>query len=84
MTIYVRSIFRVAELKSGFDGKLANQEVTFMILEGAMVAIASMALTAFHPGPVFKDSWKSARAREVIGRLGPNSFTEAKAPMAGA
>lgn len=66
----MRSCYRVAELKSGFDGKLANQQVSFMILEGAMIALASIALTVFHPGPVFKDSWKLARARELVVSLG--------------
>ncbi|KAI9731475.1 MAG: hypothetical protein M1835_003523, partial [Candelina submexicana] len=36
LTIFVRSVFRVAELSQGFDGSLANDQVTFMILEGAM------------------------------------------------
>ncbi|KAI4242601.1 MAG: hypothetical protein L6R40_003982 [Gallowayella cf. fulva] len=65
LTIYIRSIFRVAELQGGFNGHLANDEVTFMILEGTMVAIASIALTLPHPGMVFGPNWnlKSARAK---------------------
>ncbi|KAL8783653.1 MAG: hypothetical protein Q9195_009327 [Heterodermia aff. obscurata] len=55
-----------AELKGGFDGKLANQEVTFMILEGAMVAIASIALTVAHPGLIFGPFWRLPRAREAV------------------
>ncbi|KAL8886374.1 MAG: hypothetical protein Q9192_006498, partial [Flavoplaca navasiana] len=47
----------------GFNGHLANDEVTFMILEGAMVAIASIALTLPHPGMVFGRNWKIAKAR---------------------
>lgn len=53
----MRSIFRAAELSEGFDGKLANDEVTFMILEGAMVVIACICLTAFHPGVCFGGKW---------------------------
>ena len=34
-----------------------------MILEGAMVAIASIALTLPHPGMVFAQNWKIAKAR---------------------
>lgn len=66
ITIYVRSCYRVAELKSGFDGALANDEVTFMILEGAMVSLAALGLTIMHPGPVFKDFWKVDVARKRI------------------
>ncbi|CBF84276.1 hypothetical protein AN2651.2 [Aspergillus nidulans FGSC A4] len=50
ITIYTRSIFRVIELNGGYDSELANDEVTFMILEGAMVSIACICLTVLHPG----------------------------------
>lgn len=40
----------MAELEEGFHGRLANDEVLFMILEGPMIIIATTALTAFHPG----------------------------------
>ncbi|KAL8890481.1 MAG: hypothetical protein Q9192_005865 [Flavoplaca navasiana] len=63
LCIYIRSIFRVAELQEGFNGHLANDEVTFMILEGAMVAIASIALTLPHPGMVFGQNWNIVKAR---------------------
>ncbi len=58
--IFVRSCFRVAELKEGFDGKLANDEVTFMILEGAMIILAVISLTILHPGTCFQGSWHQA------------------------
>ncbi|KAI9720726.1 MAG: hypothetical protein M1828_005606 [Chrysothrix sp. TS-e1954] len=66
LCIYVRSCFRVAELKGGFRGRLANQQVTFMILEGAMIVIACIALTVAHPGFIFKrngtiKTWKNNR-----------------------
>ncbi|MCJ1389688.1 hypothetical protein MMC18_002545 [Xylographa bjoerkii] len=62
-TIYIRSCFRVAELQGGFNGTLANQEVPFMILEGAMVVIASISLTVAHPGLIFGKSWGAANIR---------------------
>ncbi|KAL4973819.1 sphingoid long-chain base transporter [Aspergillus desertorum] len=56
--IYIRSVFRVAELSGGFGGHLANDEVTFMILEGAMVSVAAMALSTWgHPGVGFQGRW---------------------------
>lgn len=40
-----------------------------MILEGAMIAIASIALTVWHPGLVFKAFWNLDRARmEMQGK----------------
>lgn len=60
LTIFVRSTFRVAELSGGFNSSLANNQVSFMILEGAMVTIASTCLTVLHPGVAFQGSWKAA------------------------
>ena len=74
IAIFIRSCFRVAELKGGFGGKLANQEVTFMILEGAMVAIASLALTIAHPGLIFGPFWSLARAREAVRGSGQSGL----------
>lgn len=59
--IFVRSVFRCAELSGGFSGPLANEEVTFMILEGSMIILACITLTAFHPGLVVgRESWTAA------------------------
>ncbi|KAF7563969.1 hypothetical protein G7046_g142 [Stylonectria norvegica] len=54
LCILIRTIFRVAELSQGFDSKLANDEVSFMILEGAMIVIASICLALGHPGVAFQ------------------------------
>lgn len=67
LTIFVRSCFRVAELQGGFNGKLANDQVTFMILEGAMMVVASVTLTVCHPGLVFRRFWNLNRARVEMG-----------------
>ena len=58
--ILIRSCFRVAELSHGFSSRLANQQVTFMILEGAMIVIALVTLTSFHPGVASQGSWAEA------------------------
>lgn len=60
ITIFVRSVYRVAELAGGFAGKLANDEVLFEILEGPMIMTATIALTVFHPGLSFAGQWSSA------------------------
>lgn len=58
--IFIRSCYRVAELKQGFNGRLANQEVSFMILEGLMILLALIPLTVLHPGMAFQGSWNQA------------------------
>jgi hypothetical protein len=60
LTIFIRSCFRVAELSGGFRGPLANNEISFMILEGAMIVCASLCLTVLHPGVCFKGAWSEA------------------------
>lgn len=65
--IFVRSVFRCAELSGGFNGPLANEQITFMVLEGCMIALACILLTIFHPGLVVggkvwrMSSWKSQK-----------------------
>ena len=55
--ILVRCAFRCAELSEGFDSELANDEVTFMILDGCMMVITVFVLTAAHPGLTLGDRW---------------------------
>lgn len=61
ITIFIRCVYRVAELQGGFAGKLANDEVVFMVFEGPMIMAAVIALTIFHPGPAFAGAWKAAK-----------------------
>ncbi|KAI4099249.1 MAG: hypothetical protein L6R37_006051 [Teloschistes peruensis] len=71
LAIYIRSVFRVAELCGGFSGRLANDEITFMVLEGAMVSAACIAITAVHPGFVLGKTWSQKKARaELAVRAG--------------
>ncbi|OBT60557.1 hypothetical protein VE03_09853 [Pseudogymnoascus sp. 23342-1-I1] len=59
--VFTRSVFRAAELSGGFSGHLANNEVSFMILDGAMIMIACGAFTLLHPGYCFtKAGWAAA------------------------
>lgn len=68
--IFVRCIYRVAELWDGFGGHLANDEVTFMIFEGPMIILAVTAITALHPGRVFGDLWVPAgKGVRSMGKL---------------
>jgi hypothetical protein len=73
----------VAELSGGFGSHLANDEVLYMILEGAMIIIASVALTVMHPGIGFgKEAWKAGdwhfRTRKEGDTMGEMSAAGAK------
>ncbi|KAJ5619675.1 Efflux pump himE [Penicillium lagena] len=58
--LFIRAVFRVAELSGGFRGKLAQKQVLFMVLDGAMVLLACIILMVFHPGPAFSGVWERA------------------------
>ncbi|KAK3671138.1 phospholipid-translocating ATPase rsb1 [Recurvomyces mirabilis] len=60
VVVLIRSIFRVAELWGGFNGALWNDETDFLVLDGTMLAIATICLTAFHPGLAFGNQWQAA------------------------
>lgn len=80
--IFIRSCYRVAELKEGFDGKLANQQVSFMILEGMMILLAVIPLTILHPGVAFQGSWRQAnfKIRASRDKLLANGAVEKQEP----
>lgn len=58
--IFIRCCFRVAELKEGFGGSIANSEPLFMVFEGPMIFLAVGGLTVLHPGLAFKGRWAEA------------------------
>lgn len=64
--IFVRSIYRIAELSEGWKGHLMSVELYVVILESVPVAIAQALLCWFHPGFIFR-----------VGKpeLAPVSFT---------
>lgn len=53
LVIYIRCIYRVVELKEGFDGYLITHEVFIMVLDAALVLIAGLIFVPFHPVFVF-------------------------------
>lgn len=77
--IFIRCMYRCVELNQGFGGKLANDEVTFMVLEGPMIMIASALLTVWHPGFAFKGRWTET-AWKTNGK-DDVSWTERQKPM---
>lgn len=61
LTIFIRSIFRVAELQGGFQSALANDEVDLMILESAMISIAVICMTVAHPSICIGRVWRELK-----------------------
>ncbi|GLA64512.1 hypothetical protein AtubIFM56815_010454 [Aspergillus tubingensis] len=59
ITIFIRSVFRVAELQGGFSSALANNETDLMVLESTMISIACISLTVAHPAIIVGRTWGS-------------------------
>lgn len=76
--VLIRSVFRVVELWQGFSGELWNDEVDFMVLDGGMVAMATICLSVFHPGIGFGGQWHASdwsfRTKKVAGLPVPTAM----------
>lgn len=48
--IYIRCVYRVAELAEGWSGYLIEHEVYVLVLDGLMVLLGVIPLTIIHPG----------------------------------
>ena len=64
VTIYIRSVYRVAELSQGFTGSIADQEAPYIVFEPIMITIACLCLIGWHPSYVFGDMWEAADYRK--------------------
>lgn len=60
LLILARCSYRIAELKEGYRGKLFEEEVPFIILEGVVVALSALALCWGNPGIMFKQNKSEA------------------------
>lgn len=72
LCIFTRSFFVVAELSNGLQAIWCN-EVFFMVLVGAMIVVASFALTLLHPRDRFKRQWAKVSFLFWLGNLGTES-----------
>jgi len=50
MTVLVRCIYRIPELAEGWGNRIMKSETDFIVLDGTMITIATLALTLVHPG----------------------------------
>lgn len=53
LTIFTRCVYRLCELSEGWSGYLITHEWYFIILDALMIALATVAMTIFHPGYAF-------------------------------
>ncbi|KAJ6599405.1 RTA1 like protein-domain-containing protein [Mycena sp. CBHHK59/15] len=50
LVLFIRSIYRIIELASGWNGRVFRTEVYFNVLDGGMVVLAIFTINIAHPG----------------------------------
>ncbi|TCD71037.1 hypothetical protein EIP91_000536 [Steccherinum ochraceum] len=54
--IFIRSIYRTAELADGWNGRIITTEWYFNVFDGAMILLAMWTLSILHPGYLMQSS----------------------------
>ena len=62
--LFSRSIYRLPEMAGGWRNPLMQNQTDFIILEGGMIAMASIVMTAFHPAYCFPQMYQARRGCE--------------------
>jgi hypothetical protein len=68
LAIYVRCVYRIAELAGGWANEIMRDEVGYIVLDGVMCCIAIIPLTVCHPAFFFKPMLNSTKAAMVEKR----------------
>lgn len=55
LTIFIRCVFRIGEMARGWGNPIMQDQTDFIVLDSVMVMIATLCLTAFHPGWMFRE-----------------------------
>lgn len=74
--IFIRSIYRVAELSEGWEGALIKNQHLFIGFEGAMVIVAVLVLNIFHPGYCFREGYVQRKYGNLFKRRKKNRKEE--------
>jgi len=48
--LFIRAVYRTAELSNGWTGRIIHTQVYFNVLDGAMIVLAMYTLNIIHPG----------------------------------
>lgn len=75
--ILIRCIYRIPEMAGGWGNPRMRDETVFLILDGMMCAMASIAFTVAHPGFMFAPMKKNKK-RTVVDRETPSPVAEKK------
>jgi len=80
LAIYIRCVYRIAELAGGWANHIMRDEVDYIVLDGAMCSIAVCALCVSHPGMFFKSML--TKNYPAVGGLNQKTASEVSTPLA--
>lgn len=66
-TIFIRCIYRIAEMAGGWSNPIMQDQIAFIILDGVMCVVAVLALNLYHPGFLFEQSYATAKTENIHG-----------------
>jgi len=70
--IFVRCVYRIAEMAGGWKNPIQQSEPLFIALESCMVSLATLMQTSFHPGFCFprlsNTVWTTKEKERVVGQ----------------
>jgi len=67
IAVYLRCVYRVGELATGWANEIMRNETSFIVLDGVMCCIAILALTVCHPGIYFKPMAPRVNEKKTLG-----------------
>ncbi|KAJ7664116.1 RTA1-like protein [Mycena rosella] len=74
LVLFIRSIYRIIELATGWNGRIIHTEVYFNVLDGGMVVLALFTINFAHPGRLLRSTY-DATAYEAKSGSGRSSAT---------
>ncbi|EDO16798.1 hypothetical protein Kpol_526p51 [Vanderwaltozyma polyspora DSM 70294] len=72
--IFARCAYRLAELVDGFQGYIITHEDYFIVLDGVMIAFATVIMTVFYPGFAFDG--RNVSIPITKGRVDPETVAQ--------
>jgi len=68
--IFIRSIYRTAELSDGWNGRIITTQVYFNVLDGMVILLAIFTMNFFHPGYWMRTPFEDSPSMDTLAMDG--------------
>ncbi|CAG9980497.1 unnamed protein product [Clonostachys byssicola] len=84
VSIFIRCIYRIAEMAGGWGNHIMQDEPSFLVLDSALILVATYLLTIFHPGLFFPQMcsgyYKKHQEEVPVGESKDNAAEASESP----